>query len=99
MTDHGATYEFEPGERVLWFSRLHPTSVPAVVLRRVQSSGAYRVLVNDGSGRLMEQVAGADEMGLRHEYLALDAAAWNYIQKAGNEITPESPAGLTEPAE
>lgn len=69
--DHGAVYEFEPGERVILYSRLHPTAVPAVVRRR--HVGGYVVLVNDGAGRPVEQVADASEMGLRHEFTALDA--------------------------
>lgn len=72
MSDHGAVYEFEPGERVTLYSRLHPTAVPAIVLHRLERSGAYAVLVADGGGRIFESVADASEMGLRHEYLALD---------------------------
>ena len=75
MSDSGAAYEFEPGERVTLYSRLHPTAVPAIVLRRLERSGAYAVLVADGGGRIYESVADASEMGLRHEYRALDRLA------------------------
>ena len=75
MSDHGAVYEFEPGERVTLYSRLHPTAVPAIVLHRLERTGAYAVLVTGTDGRIFESVADASEMGLRHEYLALDRLA------------------------
>lgn len=79
MTDHGAVYKFEPGDRVTLYSRLHPTAVPAVVLRRIAHLGGYAVLVNDGSGMPVETIAGVSEMGLRHDYTALDAVCEQYI--------------------
>ena len=85
MSDHGAVYEFERGERVVLYSRLHPTAVPAVVLRRLARIGAYAVLVNDGAGRPVEQIAGSDEIGLRHEFTALDAIAQERIEATGKE--------------
>jgi hypothetical protein len=81
--DHGAVYEFEPGERVTLYSRLHPTAVPAVVLRRMDHQvGGYVVLVSDGDGRVIEALAGASEMGLRHAHLRLDAIAQERIDDA-----------------
>lgn len=75
MSDHGATYEFDPGERVTLYSRLYPTAVPAIVLHRLERTGAYAVLLADTGGRILESVADASEMGLRYEYLALDRLA------------------------
>ena len=78
--DHGAEYEFEPGERVTLYSRLHPTTVPAVVLRQLWRTDAYAVLVTGADGRLVESVADVSEMGLRHEYLALDRLAEGHLR-------------------